>query len=727
MIATSTVTSQQSLDQSTTEQSCFAPDAISSLSYGNDQGRQTPANVLSTPVSSVTETGKKGTSRRRIGATPKEKRIIDESPITPPLTSPPIPGKIYNIQNQQTNSTALDKYSDHSKLLINNVASKSNGGICADIPSNNKLNQLFLNNIEYDEKKQQQQLGKSDRMSKEKQKFFRHSAFNSDRVVKTSPTSTVNKQTRTNISIRTLTCKSPIATSLPSPPQLSGVYTPLIKDNDRDQVNSMDYRNNIIATQQPQQKEYEKHLSDDSSSDSSSDDDRSSSSCSSSSSDDEDSNTSSSKSSSSDIDDEEFSEENQSVGWSSLSRKTLIDENNQKIDFQLMTQQKHCNIEKNCSWGFAAEAKKNFDIFRKTTSQNERVFGNFDGIDKDSLVKISARSQLATATLAPRMPSTIRNQKPNSEVKESAQVKGLFDSLSHVFSTSDFTRSRNNNSSPPNYKLSGKRKKHDPSEHVTPKIVLKETRSTFRDYKEQRLLEKLKATSSSSSREISHKTDFSNFLIASNNIINKFAINNVNNTEAKEQFGRKFFTTSKVSIGSKPLVNVAVDLADSSTKDIFTPSTQIKESSTVFRPSTSKFTTSLTKKNIDSSSTTNVTLSNSPPKTPRRIIPITLPLDRENLRQYYSSSDDDIPYLTPSNLVKNAINSQANDRHHSLSIFKNSDNSLFGACSIINNMDFASIRDSRSSMPNYSCGPPPYNKNDLLGKTCGLKTNNFQI
>lgn len=731
MIATSTVTSQQmQIEAATDMPTTFSPTAaINTVNLVNilddqktDKTIPLTSNV-SLSSSQTPATAKKTPARRRIGTTPKARRKIEESPISPPLTPPPIPGKLYNIQNQQPtsisdNATILGKYSDQCKLLINNVIATSNG-ISDENPSDNKINRISLNNIEYDEEQQQQQLGKSDRMSKEKQKFFRHSAFNSDRIVKTSPTSTATKQSRLNNTVR---ANNKPSTS-PPPPKLTRSITPLNTDENTDRDKTMAYRNSIVNVS-PQQRidENKQSLTDESSSsDTSSDDDEdeSSSSCSSSSSDDDDdTNSSSSKTSSSDDDGvEEVVEktaDTQSVGWPMVARKNDTEIN--KNIYAVVQQQQQPSptvVDANGSWGFAAEAKKNLDIFRKSSTQNERVFGNFDGIDKNSLVKISKP--------ATQLSDVKATQKSQTETKSSGQLRGLFDSLSHVFSTSDYSRSRN--SAQPNYRLSGKRKKQEQTEQNAPKVVLKETRSTFRDYKEQRLLEKLKATTSSTApptMDISQKTEFCNFLNSNNNKLNNFAINNSNNTEAKEQFGRKFFTnTSSIhniqesnriqQREQKTSLASSASLTEIMSTVIASP-TSVKEpppSSTVVRPTTPNH------QPIASTST-----NASPPKTPRRIVPLTLPLDRKNLCHYNSSSDDDIPYLTPSNLVKNAINSQGNDRHHSLSMFKNSDNNLFGACSNLNNMDFASLRDSGSSLSNYSCAPPPYNKNELLGKIC---------
>lgn len=566
-------------------------------------------SVLSqvTPVSSHPPMKKSSTVRRRV--VPKEikrKEIDNDDDLDD--TSPQKPGKKINSQTQPT--TLLNQ-KKQTNPVIDIVYSNDN---------NPNQSSIFKNslNVEHD-KGQQQQLGKSDRMSKEKQKFFRHSAFNSERIVKTSPTSTK-----------------------PQPP----INSTKVARNLKNQLET-DGCSDISIKQ--------KHLSDTSSSCTSSDDDdesgSSSGSCSSSSSDNDSDTSSSSQSSSSDYENE--TKDNETNSWTkNVVGGTSSAPSTQKV-FSVST-----SVDMNGSWGFAAEAKKNFDIFQKNTAQPERVFGNFDGIDKESLVKIDKTKA-----------SDSVKDKP-TDGKSSGQLKGLFDSLSHVFSTTDYTRSRQG--APPNYKIGVRRKKQKDSLDGPPKVVLKETRSTFRDYKEQRLQEQCKSNK---------KTEFNSFLNVSNNKLNNCSISVSNNTEAKEQFAKKYFTsTISTTISSLPT-------AEANTKNV-------------------------------------TSLNSSPSKIARRITPLSLPLERRNLR-FHSSSEDEVPYLkprlTPSNLVKNAINSQSQDaRQKSSQLKQTSDQKLFGAISKKNSMDFASFRDSSTKLS--SCTPPPYNNNQSMGKKIKKKT-----
>lgn len=579
-----------------------------------------------TPVTTHSSIKKSSTARRRV--VPKElkrKEIDNNDDVDDDAASPPKPGKKINSQNQPT--TLLNQ-KKQTNPVIDIVNSNDNNS-----PIQCSMFKSSLN-VEPDNKgqQQQQQLGKSDRMSKEKQKFFRHSAFNSDRIVKTSPPTT----TKSN-------------------PPVSA--TTKVARNLKNQLDT-DVCSDISVKQ--------KNLSDTSSSCTSSDDDdetSSSGSCSSSSSDDNDSDTSSSSQSSS----SEFENETNDTATNSWTKNVTTGKSNvsltQKV-FPAATTTGGGGVDVNGTWGFAAEAKKNFDIFHKNATQPERVFGNFDGIDKESLVKIDKT----------KASDTVKDRSVDG--KSSGQLKGLFDSLTHVFSTTDYTRSRQG--APPNYKLGVRRKKQKDSLDGPPKVVLKETRSTFRDYKEQRLQEQNKTNK---------KTEFNSFLNVSssssngNNKLNNCSISVSNSTEAKEQFSKKYFTS-----------------ANNATKALPLPSSDTLSSPT-----------------------------SSPSKIPRRITPMSLPLERRTLR-YHSSSEDDVPYLkprlTPSNLVKNAINSQSQDaRQKSSQLKQTSDQKLFGSLSKKNSMDFASFRDSSTKLS--SCTPPPYNNNQSMGKKIQEKKNNF--
>lgn len=507
-------------------------------------------------------------------------------------------------------------------------------------PNNHHLHpcqpQHILNNNQ-----QQQLLGSTDRMSKEKQKFFRHSAFNSDRVIKVSPPSPVSPA----ISARGIAVGG------------NGSSTTSISDR----LSVSTHNNDVVLPPPPPPPANlqinEANLSETSTSCSSSDDeDGSSSDSSTSSSDDSNSSSSSNSSSTNDADASTNKPAVETVtaappppittGWSngifSNDSKQASPANSK---FAVIQQQKEIaasnafrsatstlmNGSSN-SWGFAAEAKKSVDIFRKAPPANERVFGNFDGIDKESLVKIDPLTSAAAATNTTE--ASASSAKPSSDsMKTTGHLKGLFDSLTHVFSTTDFSRSR---LGVPNYKSD--RRKDRAATTSVPKVILKETRSTYKDYKQQRFQEQNRinaaaATPSSSSRLLLNplnKNEFNRFLHPA---INSFSAITRNSrpvaaavSSNPEQFAKRYFTNKSIS-------NNGLTMSSSS----------------------SSFSTQQNRR-------------------------FTLPdATKHHQRRYHlydddddddTSSDDDddeakappppaaAPRLTPSNLVKNAINGQ---------------------------------------------------------------------
>ncbi|XP_055836613.1 uncharacterized protein LOC129905215 isoform X2 [Episyrphus balteatus] len=215
---------------------------------------------------------------------------------------------------------------------------------------------------------------KNDKMSKEKQKFFRHSAFNSDRMVKSG-------------------------FSYQHSPKSKNAYL----------SNSLQQELDIKLN--PTHGERQRKLSETSSTCSSSDNDddendgdsTSSDSCSSSSS--TDSSGSSCESSSSgddDEDDDETEKSDRSEMTMSRSSKKSSSNTTEKLDELKCSifQSDDSNVKDENVWGFAAVAKNEVDIFAKAN-----------------------------------------NVSPSKEIKKkNIQLKGLFDGLSHIFTTSNFSR-----------------------------------------------------------------------------------------------------------------------------------------------------------------------------------------------------------------------------------------------------------------------------------------------
>lgn len=453
-------------------------------------------------------------------------------------------------------------------------------------------------------------------MSKEKQKFFRLSAFNSGRVLKTSPPTSSRNKLNNNRSINNSIAQNSLNTSqfqynssdseTKIIPKFVNLSATLKKEAEKNNKNNLQKSN----------------LSDTTSSSSSSDDDESSSSGSCSSSDDDSDSSSSSNSSSSST-----TTTNDKIIVKAGFTGNIFKNNKSKLNVSSNINSSSFIVEnsKEDTWGFAAEAKKPSDIFSKNDIKTQqRIFGNFSGVEKDSLIKINDESKNSSS-----------DDDSSNKLTNSGPLKGLFDSLTPFFTTNDYTRRQI-----PNEIQNGKKKKDDdPDDDELPKEILKETRSTFKNYKKSLLQEKLK-------KEIK-KTDLNKILT-------------VNNIEAKK---------------------------------------------------------------IPTTTTTKIVVENPPPPQiiKKRIIPVSQPLDRTKMR-YNSSSDDEIPYLSPSKLFKQACNSKEDTN----SIFKNVDHKLFGS-NDTNNLDFASLRENgktttvtQQQTNSYgqieTVSSSPYNNNQSMGK-----------
>lgn len=353
--------------------------------------------------------------------------------------------------------------------------------------SNNNCNPLYLNNhnnilghnqINNNNQQQQLALGKSDRMSKEKQKFFRFSAFNSERVIK-SPT----KQTTAplnNINLLNNASHSNSHSNNRRPP------TPArpMSTTDEIQRNYKKVRNKVMR-----KKKHRKHSTESSSSSSSSDDDEeeelSNSSSNSSSSSDDNSNTSSSDE---DVDDEttssscdESNDKEQAKNlfggfaqgvkmnsWSQNESGFRSPNNNAFGSGMNGLFQSPFPTAKltDREWGFAAEAKKNIDIFNHFPRHSEKIFGSSASVNDN--VSVSKREKK-------------RPGRKKSEKSKNQTLDGLFDGLSHFFTATDINRQKLKEKKSPKQPKRVECIERKSSPHPQ-KIVLKETRRTYRDY-----------------------------------------------------------------------------------------------------------------------------------------------------------------------------------------------------------------------------------------------------
>lgn len=665
----------------------------------------TPSAIATASSSSSSVVKKSGNARRRVvpnNKTSGGSRIEkikneednddddgEEDADTTFSMKPQTPGK-HSFSKIQTNTFNKIKHNEqlahckdsgclggskHSSIAGSGSVGGGSGN-CHDDPSQNQQLQPT-----------QQQLGKSDRISKEKQKFFRHSAFNSDRVVKTSPPAP-NKVQRTNNN-RTVSQARGAGTASPTP--ADDLYRSRNKLNHHHQTQAKGSRLSVSSTSTSSSGE-----DDDDDDDEDDDDDD----------DGESSSTESSTSTSSYNDSESSSTSNSSSsegenGECPQGRVTgHTDGEYSKAKKQTATAncRKGAGAPRNsqdtsATWGFAAEAKKNLDIFNSSLLGG-RVFGNFDGVDKDSLVKVAPSS----------------SNKKNETTKQSGQLRGLFDSLTHVFATSDNTRMKQT----PDYKIGGRRRLNRTQ---TSPIKDAPTRSSYRFFKEQ------SETLANDMNSINNKqTELNTESFGGSSSVrklNSFGVNTNSNTNSKKLF-------------TNPVIATPISAT----------STRSSRSENTFQLLT-RSQSSLANPITPRSSTVNAPPSyNNSPKTatPRRIALVSLPLDPKNMR-YNSSSEDEIPYLTINRNKNNVhaqqtstnnINNSAIRHSSSPSSSSFSDNKLFGFTNTNSqSLDFASLRETGAlnfvgtpSSSSYhamlsspiTSQPPPYSKNQLMGK-----------
>lgn len=641
-------------------------------------------------------------------------------------------------KSKQLNAAAAAAQSAHCN-------SKDGGGSCTGCPKHTAAAMLSGGSggecIDQQHQPQQQQqllpqqLGKSDRISKEKQKFFRHSAFNSDRVVKTSPPSTNNNVQRTNNnnnngdnssggSGRTASqvrggggddCAGTANADAHHHHHQHHHHHGHSKGGRGMSVSSTSSSSNASGSSSGESGESGEDDEDDdedgesTSSDSHIHDGQTSSSSSTSSFNDDDSESSStSNTSSSDGEGDEAD-----CGSKAVKQPTVTAASRKSVAHSVTTRGQNAS-DANSTWGFAAEAKKNLDIFNSGLLSG-RVFGNFDGVDKESLVKVAPTA----------------NAKKNAQTKTTGQLRGLFDSLTHVFATSDGSRASRRGTSP-DYKIGGRRRvtKVQQQTDTTP-TTGKDTRSSFRFFKEQSQTDDVILRSLNNRRaDAEELTPLAlatpSFLATGpNKKLNSFGLANAD-ADDKPAFSKKFFANPVLANDARP--------ASTSTSTMKTRSENVFQSMTRNRTLAAA-----TSANANSSAAPNQ------PKTSRRIALVSLPLDQKNLR-YNTSSEDEIPYLTtgrkansqnanaveqqqPSQSSNNAIKLPSTS-HMPFAYNSNSHNKLFGfANANAQSLDFASLRETgginfagtASASGNALASPvtpqpPPYNKNQLMGK-----------
>lgn len=426
---------------------------------------------------------------------------------------------------------------------------------------------------------QQQLLGKSDRMSKEKQKFFRFSAFNSERKSPNKSNLSINLNNNLKLNNNNVNDNNKNRPSLPSSINKSNISKSTfdfrnnsdsdnscdkkeLKYNDNKNINN---KNKTITTKNNNKKEISDvttlttattTITSSTTSSSSS----TSSSCSSSD-DDDDGSTTSGTTSTSSTDDDSDSNSTSSNGVKKLSNNNKhkkiasnsksncnkngfninmftpgflknrvlhkakagelylsksLSESNQKVKPKLDMKESppffktDSNLfqsnEDDGSWGFAAVAatKNNkSNIFSKPKDKNHKTSPSSTSSNRFIPTSPSSSKSSASLYLDDRHSIMDSNNKKDN-------LKGLYDGLSHFFSTNDYTRSRNNEFS------------QIETNNIN-KVILKETRSTYKDY-EKSLQQKYKNRNESSKTENFNEANISkkNLSISKNDINNKF-------------------------------------------------------------------------------------------------------------------------------------------------------------------------------------------------------------
>lgn len=135
--------------------------------------------------------------------------IDDENDVTATATATATTTKASNRTNHDQRRVQLvneAEFSDSSPIIgkqnfsskIHSVAPRNSSlAISSRIADSQAMNSLHQH-PQQQSQQQQPHLGKNVRMSKEKQKFFRHSAFNSERSQKASPPSSTNLASSAN-------------------------------------------------------------------------------------------------------------------------------------------------------------------------------------------------------------------------------------------------------------------------------------------------------------------------------------------------------------------------------------------------------------------------------------------------------------------------------------------------------------------------------------------------
>jgi hypothetical protein len=502
-----------------------------------------PRRLAATPTPKLEKTTPKLPSLTTKLSTPQPKtkqrrpRALATPAATPLLSSPEkdengseLTGKITNQLTSSTSCFSTTLLQNNSEQLFtnnylmkfyNNEQCPSTLSFCSSSATSSNNNSPFHNNtthvpVNFPLSQQQILLGKSDRMSKEKQKFFRHSVFSSVRggVAGTNGFGLQKSPNKLKMysSSESIRADGTVGRQFENVMEMNGPSDGMDKQTvitldghkERKQQGGLGSKKSGDGKKRKQESSSNSSSSCSSSDDennSSSSDSSSSSNGSSSSSSSSYSTTSTSSGSSSD-DEHQFKqrtphkpkkrtddrdknknsapsliEQNSLASVTSSSHSRLswpTTTNASKLINGFMQSPFANNKMSDCKeWGFAAEAKKQIDVFSGHSFQNHRMnhtFGTFNTTDDDPKQPPSNNCTKSTQQKK-------RQSNGSHGRHRKSQVKILNDALSPIFTTSDLIRSRHQQQ-----QLQRLSSTEEIALLQQQPVVLKETRRTYKDY-----------------------------------------------------------------------------------------------------------------------------------------------------------------------------------------------------------------------------------------------------
>lgn len=364
---------------------------------------------------------------------------------------------------------------------------------------------------------------------------------------------------------------------------------------------------------------------------------------------------------------------------------------------------KHPNAnDTNTSWGFAAEAKKNFDIFRRSTNNlSERVFGNFDGVDKESLIKTSPHALGQNSS------------------RSSAQHANSRAAAAPMFSNRGATGSDGKPIGRRKTKVQPHKDHHNSTDHHQSKDARADKKTEFSSFLKTKNNRKLNAFAVCDSSDAMDTKDLftrpktgAGVNANANTNANANAHTDAATTSSSISFGSNRGSNSSASI-SKVRLNNNHNSKNNKQTNSETRTHSKDTSRSIAAASLNNNSNSIRNNN------TNCNASSYKSDAPRRVELVSLPLCPNSKNRYDSSSDDDLAYLTTPST------SHQSDRKYSLdfaSLIAGVDPITGRKIDHHHRHGIRSIPDPLGMSSNYpmlsSLSPhtPPYNKNQSMGK-----------